>query len=341
MSTILSWARLSFRLQRLEIVLLAAAVLVASGLMAWFAFQLDGIAAAYPGCDFFEDPSVLPCAAAAGQSFGDAYRFGELIIGSTSLAAIGVGLFLGVPLVAREVEQGTAQLAWTIGRSRARWLIGRVAFATLVGVVLLGMLAVMSDVLAAAMRPEIDTSQAFWFYGGRGPLVVGRGMLALGAGVLVGAVLGKQLPALLLAVLAVVGLSLASEVAFRSWHGAEAVEASNDSRPAPLPCLTAVRPCPKGDRLGEPLGISSGIELPSGERVPYGAVAVFQDENGVFYRSQEDFQARRNPIGREYQLIIPGERYSEIVARETAILAGAGVLLVVGAAAVTQRRRPT
>lgn len=322
MSTILSWARLSFRLQRLEILLLVAAVLVASGLMAWFAFQLDGIAVAYPGCDFFEDPDMLPCAAAAGQSFGDAYRFGELVMGSISIAAIGVGLFLGVPLVAREVEQGTAQLAWAIGRSRARWLIGRVAFATLVGVVLLGMLAVMSDVLAAAMRPEIDTSQAFWFYGGRGPLVVGRGMLALGAGVLVGAVLGKQLPALLLAVLAVVGLSLASDVAFRSWHETEAVEASAN------------------DHLSEPLGISSGIELPSGERVGYGG-AQFQDENGVFYASQEDFEARRNPMGREYQLIIPGERYGEIVARETATLAGAGGVLVVGAAAVTLRRRPT
>ena len=86
--------------------------------------------------------------------------------------------------------------------------------------------------------------------------------------------------------------------------------------------------------------LSGMIELPSGERVGYGG-AEFQDENGVFYSSQEDFQARRNPIGREYQLIIPGERYTEIVARETVVLAAAGALLVVGAAAVTRRRRPT
>lgn len=321
MNTILSWARLSFRLQRLELLLLTAAVLVASGLMAWFAFQLDGLAAAYPDCDF-SDPSRA--CHVAGQSFSDVFGLGELIIGSTSLAAIGVGLFLGVPLVAREVEQGTAQLAWTIGRSRARWLIGRVAFASLVGVVLLGMLAVMTDVLAAAMRPEIDTSQAFWFYGGRGPLVVGRGMLALGAGVLVGALLGKQMPALLLAVLAVGGLFLASEVAFRSWHETEPVVASSN------------------EFLGEPLVIGSGVELPSGERIPYAAAgAEWQDESGYLYTNEADFQARRNPIGHEYLLIIPGERYPEIVARETATFAAAGVLLVVGAAAVTVRRRPT
>lgn len=321
MSTVLSWARLSFRLQRLEIVLLTAVVLVASGLMAWFAVQLDGLAAAYPDCDFF-DPAVS--CQAAGQSFSDVFGSGELIMGSITLISVGIGLFLGVPLVAREVEQGTAQLAWTIGRSRVRWLIGRVAFATLVGVVLLGMLAVMTDVLAAAMRPEIDTSQAFWFYGGRGPLLVGRGMLGLGAGVLIGALLGKQLPALLLALLAVGGLSLASEGAFRIWHETEAVDASTN------------------EFLGEPLGISSGVELMNGERVPYSAAgAEWQDENGALYSDETDFQARRNPIGYAYQLIIPSERYTEIVAREAAILAGGGVLLIAAAAVVTQRRRPT
>jgi hypothetical protein len=92
------------------------------------------------------------------------------------------------------------------------------------------------------MRPEINTSQAFWFYGGRGPLLVGRGLLALGAGVLIGAVTGKQLPALLLAALTVGGMTLASEVAFGSWHETEAVEASDNdhlSRKAiALPAVT-------------------------------------------------------------------------------------------------------
>lgn len=301
----------------MEILLLAAAVLAGGGLMAWFAFQLDGLSAAHPECDFL-DPSASCLEVIAG--FESAGGLAELTMISTSLVTFGVGLFLGVPLVAREVEQGTAQLAWTIGRSRVRWLIGRVAFATLVGVVLLGMLAVMTDVLAATMRPEIDTSEAFWFYGGRGPLLVGRGLLALGTGVLIGAVIGKQLPALLLAALAVGGMTLASEVAFGAWHETEAVEASDS------------------DHLSEPLGISSGIELPSGERVGYGD-AEFQDENGVFYASQEDFEARRNPIGREYQLIIPGERYGEIVVRETAVLAAAGALLA--RRPLTRRRRPT
>jgi hypothetical protein len=321
MSTVLSWARLSFRLQRPDILLLTAAVLVASGLMAWSAFQLEGLASTYPDCDFF-DPSVS--CQAAGQSFESVFGMGELIFTFTGLVGSGVGLLLGVSLVAREVEQGTAQLAWTIGRSRVRWLIGRVAFAALVGIALLGPFAVMTDVLAAAMRPEIDTSQAFWGYGKRGPMIVGQGMLGLGAGLLVGALLGKQLPALLLAVLAVGGLSLASNVGFPSWYQSEAVVASTN------------------ELVGEPMGISSGVQLMSGERVPYSAAgAEWGDENGALYTNEADFQARRNPIGYEYQLIIPGERYPEIVARETAVFTGAGLLLIGGAAAVTRRRRPS
>lgn len=319
MSTIFRWARLSFRLQRLELVLLSAAVLIAAGLMAWLTIQLGGLAAANPGCDFHGHAES--CQAAA-ERFGSDYGSGELAISGTSLVTLGVGLFLGVPLVAHEIETGTAHVAWTIGASRVRWLVYRVTFATLVGIVFLSTLAVMTDVLAAAMRPELDTAESFWFYGARGPLLVGRGMLALGVGVLIGAVMGKQLPALLLAALAVVGLTFATEAAFGAWHATEAVLASD------------------ADHLSEPLGISSGIELPSGERVGY-AGAEFQDANGVYYASEEDFRARRNPLGREYQLIIPGERYGEIVARETAVFTAVGLLLVGGAAAVTGRRRPT
>jgi hypothetical protein len=319
MSTFYNWARLSFRLQRLEVLLLSAAVVVAAGLMAWLTIQLDGLAAANPGCDFHGHAES--CQAAA-ERFGSAFGSGELAISGTSLVTFGVGLFLGVPLVAREVETGTAHVAWTISASRVRWLVYRVAFAMLISIVFLGTLAVTTDVLAAAMRPDLDTSESFWFYGGRGPLLVGRGLLALGAGVLIGAMIGKQLPALLMAALALGSLTIATEVAFGAWHATEAVLASDT------------------DHLSEPLGISSGIELPSGERVGYGG-AEFQDENGVYYASEEDFHARRNPLGREYQLIIPGARYGEIVARETAVLTAAGLLLIGGAAAVTSRRRPT
>jgi hypothetical protein len=51
----------------------------------------------------------------------------------TQLAAgyltIGVCMFWGVPLIARDLEQGTHHLAWTQSRTRGQWLAARLAVA--------------------------------------------------------------------------------------------------------------------------------------------------------------------------------------------------------------------
>lgn len=330
MSGLVNWARLSFGLQRLEILLLAAAVLISSALMLWWAFELAGVTAAYPGCAFFDGDAIGTCATAQ-QRFFEIFSTAEIIIRNTWLAGFAVGLVLGVPLVAREIEHRTAQLAWTIGRSRVRWFIGRVAFATLATVLLTAVLAVTTEILAVAMRPDVPMSASFELHGNRGPLIVGRAMLGLGAGVLVGALIGRQLPALLLGVFVVGGLYAASWAGFPVWyHGEAQVQRI-------------------GEWLGSPLWIESGIELTSGERLTFAEafegrpelLETYQSENGTHYASQADADAGRNPIGRDYILLIPGERYNEIVARETAVFSGVGLILLGGAGAVTGHRRPT
>jgi hypothetical protein len=328
MSRVLSWARLSFRLQRLEIVLIGGAVLVASGLMLWWAYELDGIAKAYPDCDFFDPAAACQ---AAGQRFSDTFSTAEIIIRNVWVAGFPTGLVLGVPLVSREVARGTAQVAWTLSPSRIRWLIGRVAFVALVVLLLTALLAVTTEVLATAMLRDIELSQDFNLHGNRGPLIVGRAMLGLGAGVMVGALLGRELPALLVGAFLVGGLYAASFIGFPLWYRGEAdVRSMNEW-------------------LGGPLWIESGIELTSGERLTWSEVygsgevpfETYQTEDGTHYASQADADATRNPLGHDYILIIPGERYNEIVARETAVFAGAGLLLIAGAAQVTRRRRPS
>ena len=37
------------------------------------------------------------------------------------------GMFLGAPVIARELEQGTHQLVWTQGVSRRRWAVAKIA----------------------------------------------------------------------------------------------------------------------------------------------------------------------------------------------------------------------
>jgi hypothetical protein len=327
----LIWARLSFAQQRWEILLLGLGVVGAIALMLWMTSQLLGITAAYPECDFFlgEDQVALPAGCdLASQSFFASYSNAEIVLRNGWLLGFGVGLIVGIPLVARDIEHGTAQLAWTLGRSRTRWLLRRIAFGVLVVVVLLAGLAVMTDMLGAAMQPNDDLSRSFHFEGNRGVIIVARGILALGIGLLVGAILGRQLPALLLGLMVTGLLYAAVTFAVGRWNETEAIEAWY------------------GEDLGAPMFVGSGVRLASGERLSMGEFygdgnEAFQSDDGQLYLTAADAEAKRDPIGQEYILVIPGERYPDVMARSSLVTAGAGVLLMIGAALVTSRRRPT
>ncbi|MFV2065087.1 MAG: hypothetical protein ACC726_16475, partial [Chloroflexota bacterium] len=65
-------------------------------------------------------------------------------IGLSLLAPV-VGLILGVPIVAREIELRTTELAWSLALRRSRWLLSRLlpmVVLALVGFVVLGWLGV-------------------------------------------------------------------------------------------------------------------------------------------------------------------------------------------------------
>lgn len=331
MTGALTWARLSYRQQRWEILILGLGVAVAIGLMAWMSSQLLALTSAYPECDFFlsEDQFALPPACdQAHQAFFGWYSNAEIFLRNGWLFGFAVGLIVGVPLVARDIEQGTAHLAWTLSRSRTRWLLQRIAFGVLVTVILLAGLAVMTDLLGAAMQPNDDLGRSFHFEGNRGVIIVARGIFALGIGVLVGAMVGRQLPALLLSLVVTGLLYAAVTLAVARWNETEAIEAWYDQD------------------WGAPLFVGSGVRLASGERLSMaefygGGSEAFQGDDGQLYSTAADAEAERDPIGQEFILVIPGERYPEIMARASLVTVGAGALLMIGAAVVTNRRRPT
>ncbi len=105
-------------------------------------------------------------------------------------------LFLGAPLVAREIETGTARFAWAQGAGRTRWLL-----ASVVPVALLLM------VIAAGLRLEYQwwlrplAAAPDWFWLGRlfalSPLpFAGWTLLGLSLGVLLGAAIRRTVPAM-------------------------------------------------------------------------------------------------------------------------------------------------
>ena len=114
-----------------------------------------------------------------------------------SLIPVLAGLVLGVPLIGREIELRTASLAWSLSANRSRWLRQRVMpMLTLLVLALavVGSLAVLLGDIASPDRPRAVDS-----IGAEGISFVARGVMSFGIATVVGAVMGRTLPAFLLA----------------------------------------------------------------------------------------------------------------------------------------------
>ncbi|QNP71854.1 hypothetical protein IAG44_22185 [Streptomyces roseirectus] len=118
-----------------------------------------------------------------------------LVIGYASL---GVAAFAGGALIGRELESGTAHLAWTQGVSPARWLVAKLAVPAVA--VVAG-----SAVLVAVYRWTRRTSDALLYNKGwsepgafvaSGPATTAYALCALALGALAALLIGRTLPAL-------------------------------------------------------------------------------------------------------------------------------------------------
>jgi len=193
-------------------------------------------------------------------------------------------------------------------------------------VVLLTVVAVVGEALASATMPAQHLDRDFTWYGRRGALIVVRGLASLAIGVLVGAWLGRVLPALLVAVFASVLIFSAISLGMDRWIEGDAVVQKFDADRA------------GGRQLGE------RILLPKGELIDYGelqrrglAYEVIQDD--LLWARPEDIGHMDRLIGYDRYLVVPGSRYPQIVLRESAVVGGAGFLLALAAILVVKRRR--
>lgn len=330
MTGVARWARLSFQMQRWEVLASVVGVAVLTGLMLWFAWQLRILAAGEPGCP---DPhAYVPGCEAFVRRFQGLSDWAQGLLYLSWGTPFGMGLVLGVPIVAREVEGRTAGMAWTLSRSRAGWLADRLAFAALVLVALLAAVVIASGLLAAAIVPNLHLERDFTWIGRRDWLIVARGLAALGIGVLVGAVVGRQLPGLLAAAAASVLLFTGVSFAMDRWNETLAI---------------IIDPYATTDAVVEgSLGVGGGIELPSGELVSYATITSdeqYQDETGAIYTRWDEETNQGDPasfVGWDRVRIIPGRQYPVVAARDAAMSLGIGVLAIGGAVVAVRLRRP-
>jgi ABC-type transport system involved in multi-copper enzyme maturation permease subunit len=148
------------------------------------------------------DPSAAPNACLlASQKFSDILNSMDvrLLLSSGHLLPFVVGIAFGAPLVAKEIEQGTAPLSWALAGSRRRWLVGKIVAAVVLIVPLLLIAGLALDVLQGASVPGTDPHASFENYSARGVFLVFWGLAALLGTVALGTLLGRTLPAVFLA----------------------------------------------------------------------------------------------------------------------------------------------
>jgi hypothetical protein len=118
------------------------------------------------------------------------------------LAALLAGLFVGAPLLPREIQDGTAKLAWTQAVSRTRWLLAQVL--PLAGLLALAALAIGAEFgwwLSPFPHLEIGRTGQFspwsWLRFNLVPqLLAGWVVFAFTFGVFLGAAIRRTLPAI-------------------------------------------------------------------------------------------------------------------------------------------------
>lgn len=187
--------------------LLATVLATALGLSIHFRVDALGVP---PGCPeqvrASEDGSDLEpeCARLVGvgsEILGEYYlnSGGTVQASIMGLLPFVVGLIAGLPLIARELEDRTAQTAWWLNPSRGRWLRQRMAPVVLTLGIATGAAAVVASMVADDWLRWYGPEQSR-ILGTHGLLVVVRAFAAFGVGLAAGAWLGRTFPAFLASV---------------------------------------------------------------------------------------------------------------------------------------------
>lgn len=186
---------------------LVSSLVLAAALTAWMTYLAADMTSLYHQCHDTRCPEGSPQWDTLSARFtGPIDVADNLLLAVQYLPAL-IGMFLGVPLLAREYEQRTLLLAWSQDVSPVRWLWTKVALIGLFVAALTAALSVSAGHLARVLH---DVTGGTMFDGsmfldsGMLPLAIGVSWFALG--VALGAAIRRVLPAAMTVVAGFVGL---------------------------------------------------------------------------------------------------------------------------------------
>lgn len=309
--------RLTYRMHRFEVnavVILAALLVVGAIVVSWAMSNL----ALPPECLSVLQTGELPNSCVA--QYETFQRIGSLAspiaLFITLFPVIG-GLLIGGPVISREIERGTTSLAWSMSPSRLRWFLHRVVPMVLLLLAVSYIVGVAGDHLMRALTPSSDMSASFIGFRFRGVLLATQAFVLGATSIAVGALVGRAVPTFLLGLI----LGMLSIVAISQLH-----------QRAMLAEAVPQREGENSFYSNDDLYLDNKFELPDGRLATFEELMAF------------DPRAFEGEFGSQYpnvSLLIRGERYREIEAREAAAEVAVGFVFLVGAAFIVTRRRPT
>jgi hypothetical protein len=310
----LTWARLTLRLSRFELLAFGGFVALFIVATVLTAARIDSVRPPVECLVNFEAPP-LGCDLKSNAWYEAQNGVAGLSVGLLIFLSFAAGLFLGVPVVARELERGTARLAWSLAPSRMRWFLARLLPLLVLLAIVTFLAGIAVDRYVASTTMETDLSNSFLAFGFRGLLIASRAVFVFAVGVAVGAVVARALPGIILAaVIATIGLAGGAQV-HQMILASEAVAIPmdpNNNNPT------------QGD-----LFIDQKFVLPDGTLVDYGYFGGADP--------YDEFGMPKYPI---VMLVVPGERYRFVETREALALAAGSLVALVLAGFVVSRRRP-
>jgi hypothetical protein len=237
-----------------------------------------------------------------------------------------VGIAVGAPLVAREIEQGTAPLSWALAGSRWKWLAGRLVATLLLIVPLLLVAGLAADALRGAQAPGVNPYASFDYFTSRGVFFALWGVAALMGTVALGTLLGRTMPVVVVALIVCL-------FARGTW------EMVMDA--TVLSGMTVVE-TPDATQAPGQLIVGTTTEFYLDGKPWQGDLDAWWQANTTCVTSgtSETCSGPSGPGPQQGWYIITGDRYWPVVALESAIMLAGSAALGAFALFWVERRRP-
>jgi ABC-2 family transporter protein len=213
------WTKLAWITWRQHRVALAGVAVLLGGLGSYLLIMGLKIQSGYASVASCHPASSAACGLASDLFLRDYYPTAQTVTGFLQVIPVLVGVFVGGPVLARELETGTFRFAWTQGCGRLRWVIAKLA-----------LLAIAVTAAAEAFSLLFSWYFHLWFAEGldgalapqlfdlRGVDFAAWTLLAFALGVAAGALIRRTVPAMAAAMAAWTGLFFATFMFLRKHY---------------------------------------------------------------------------------------------------------------------------